>query len=102
MRAPGSGRSLAPLSVALVLSLAACRDDERTSDTTGWLRAGGFNATPEEIECVADSMDELLSPEERSAWLSRDPERLTVEELQALPRAIAVADRCRHLMPLGR
>jgi hypothetical protein len=84
--------------------LASCggSDEYPESEAAGWLRtAGHFDETPEEIECIEAAMYEALSRDELREWLSHDPERLTVEELQALPHAIDVADRCRHLMPLG-
>ncbi len=40
-------------------------------------------------------MHDLLSDDELEEWLSRDPETITVEEIQALPHAIDMADRCR-------
>ena len=84
--------------------LASCggSNESSRSETARWLRtAGHFDETPEEIACLETAMHEALSQDELRAWLSRDPESITVEELQALPHAIEVADRCRHLMPLG-
>lgn len=90
--------------VALVL-LVSCGqvDDSTQSETTRWLRAAaGFNVTPEAIECVGTAMGDLLSEEQLREWLSHEPETITVLEIQALPRAIDVADRCRHLLPSAR
>lgn len=70
------------------------------SETARWLRAAaGFNETPELIDCMETAMDEELSREELREWLSHKPETITVEQIQVLPRAIDVADRCRHLLP---
>jgi hypothetical protein len=70
------------------------------SESRQWLSdAAGFNATPELIDCAEGAMDDLLSEAERREWLAHDPESITVEQAQALPDAIAVADRCRHLLP---
>jgi len=40
-------------------------------------------------------MNDLLSESEIEEWLSHDPETISVEEIQTLPHAIEVADRCR-------
>ena len=69
------------------------------SETRQWLSdAAGFNVTPEMIDCAEDAMDDLLDDAERREWFAHDPQTITVEEVQELPDAIAVADRCRHLM----
>jgi hypothetical protein len=86
----------------LLASCAGPTGRTQQSETARWLRtAGHFDETPEEIECIETAMHATLSEDELHQWLSQKPERLTVEKLQALPHAIDVADRCRHLMPLG-
>jgi hypothetical protein len=85
--------------VLLALPVAvACADDYPDSETARWLRiAGNFDESPEQVACVEQAMHDLLTEEELDLWLSQDPETVTVEQVQALPRAIEVADRCRHL-----
>jgi len=85
--------------------LASCgqSDDSTQSETARWLRAAaGFNETPELIDCMETAMDEELTHEQLREWLSYEPETITVQEIQALPQAIDVADRCRHLLPPAR
>ena len=97
-------RGVFPLIWAASMLLAACAgaDGIPQSETARWLRtAGHFDETPEEIECIETAMHATLTQDELRQWLSQKPENLTVERLQALPHAIDVADRCRHLMPLG-
>ena len=98
----GSLGRLTRLVAAVLLALpvlTACADDQPDSGTAQWLRiAGHFDETPEEIACVEQAMHDLLTEDELDLWLSQDPETVTVEQVQALPRAIDVADRCRHLM----
>ncbi len=82
----------------LVAPLTACASDYPDSETAQWLRiAGNFDETPEQVACVEQAMHDLLTDEELDVWLAQDPETVTVEQVQALPRAIEVADRCRHL-----
>ena len=84
-----------------VLVLVSCGQSNGSagSETARWLRASaGFNETPELIDCMETAMQEELSPEELREWLSRNPETITVEQIQRLPHAIDVADRCRHLL----
>lgn len=98
----GSLGRLTRLVAAVLLALSvltACADDYPDSETAHWLRiAGHFDETPAEIACVEQAMHDLLTEDELDLWLSQDPETVTVEQVQALPRAIDVADRCRHLM----
>jgi hypothetical protein len=42
-----------------------------------------------------------LSDAEIREWLAHDPRTITVEAIQALPHATAIADHCRHLLPPG-
>ncbi len=91
-----------PLVIVLALlalqTLTSCggSDDAGTSDTSQWLRtAGKFDETPQEIACIEAAMEDLLSDAELAEWLSHNPETITVEEIQVLPHAIDVADRCR-------
>lgn len=60
--------------------------------------SAGFNVTPEALACTQSAVDDLLSEDDRRAWLSHDPETISVEQMQTLPRAMDVADRCRHLL----
>ena len=97
-------RWLVAVAVAVML-LASCGQSSESSqsETAQWLRAAaGFNETPELIDCMETAMHEELSPEQLREWLSYDPETITVEQIQALPHAIDVADRCRHLLPSAR
>ena len=81
--------------VAVMVIVASCAEQ---SEARQWLaEAAGFNVTPEMIDCAESAMDDLLTEPERREWLARDPETITVEQVQELPDAIAVADRCRHL-----
>ncbi len=88
--------ALGPCVLTLALTSCAAPDAFGTSDTAQWLRiAENFVETPAEIACVESVMHDLLSDDELEEWLSRDPETITVEEIQALPHAIDMADRCR-------
>jgi hypothetical protein len=91
--------------LVVVLVVLVKRRDERDSPYSSTARRvrteGDFNDSPEEVDCVAEAMDELLTSAELRQWLARDPDDISVTEVQALPRAEAIADRCRQLMPLG-
>ncbi len=92
-------RPVVVLAMALAPALGSCSSGgSLASETARWLRtAGRFDDSPEHIACLEDAMHEELSPDELGQWLAEDPEGITVEEVQALPHAIDVADRCRHL-----
>lgn len=78
---------------------AGCSDPNDSSDIGAWLRASaGPDVSREVLVCTESAADALLSEDDRRIWLSHDPETITVEEMQQLPRAIEVADRCRHLL----
>ena len=93
--------ALGASAAALLASVGAtgCASQEYPdSETARWLRAAdGYDESPEVIRCVEQAMHDLLSPAELQEWLSRVPETITVEEIQSLPHAIEIADRCRHL-----
>lgn len=98
MRSPSTNARFVAVVLLALPFTAACADDYPDSETAQWLRvAGHFDETPEEIACVEQAMLDLLTEDELDLWLSQDPETVTVEQVQALPRAIDVADRCRHL-----
>jgi hypothetical protein len=97
-------RAMGILGAVAAGAVSACASSTSTTDTevADWLRAAaGVNETPELIECTEAAMRSELSDAEIREWLSHDPDEISVEEIQALPHAIDVADRCRHLVPPG-
>ncbi len=50
---------------------------------------------PPRSSSLSDFMHGELTPDELRQWLSQDPETVTVEDIQALPRSSDVADHCR-------
>lgn len=91
-------RTVVALAFLTTLALTSCggSSEYSSSETGRWLRiAGKFDETPEEIECVETAMHDLLSEAELRQWLSQDPETITVEQVQSLPHALEIADRCR-------
>ena len=89
------------LVIAATTSFAACSSttDDAVSEIGEWLRAAaGFNATPEALACTEAAAEDLLSDDDERVWLAHDPETINVEQLQELPHAIEMADRCRHLL----
>lgn len=95
-----SGRRVLLTLLVGVITVAGCTDTKNeSSDIGAWLEASaGFNVTSEALACTESAAEDLLSEDDRKAWLSYDPETITVEQIQVLPHAIEVADRCRHLL----
>ncbi len=91
-RTPGRGGA-----VALLLLVSCGGTEEITQpEVAQWLRASGGGDDPAEvIECMSSFMSDQLTQDELRAWLSRDPDTMTVEDFQRLPRSVEVADRCR-------
>ena len=88
------------------LALGACGSsgskEVSKSEIARWLRvSGGGDDPPEVIECLSDYMHRELTQEELRTWLAADPDEVTVEELQRLPRAIEIADQCRGVAGYG-
>lgn len=50
---------------------------------------------------MSSFMSDQLTQDELRAWLSRDPDTMTVEDFQRLPRSVEVADRCRGTSGYG-
>jgi hypothetical protein len=92
------------LAICILFAASGCGDsaDNADTDITRWLEAAArVNETPALIACTETAMRAELSEAEIREWLSHDPARITVEEIQALPQATVIADQCRHLMPSG-